>query len=77
MDEEATASQLSAQQKLLVAQAVYKYGALQWPAISKVLMDHPCCSAQKHLFTPEGCERIYVGHMHSIGANVYVLFRRI
>lgn len=71
MDELAFSSRLTTQEKLLLSQAVYKLGALQWPNISKLLLSHPCCRGRPaELFTPEGCEESYVGLMTAIGVNV-------
>ncbi|GFZ48613.1 hypothetical protein JCM24511_06361 [Saitozyma sp. JCM 24511] len=71
MDELAFSSRLTTQEKLLLSQAVYKLGALQWPNISKLLLSHPCCRDRPaELFTPEGCEESYVGLMTAIGVNV-------
>ena len=69
--EQEAASRLTTQEKLLLAQAVHKVGAANWPAISKLLVEHPCCKHRPgELFTPESCEAEYVGLMQSIGQNV-------
>lgn len=46
-------SHLSARERLLVAQAVYEYGANAWPDISKVLSKHPLISRPKGFFSPQ------------------------
>ncbi|KAK8853125.1 hypothetical protein IAR55_003826 [Kwoniella newhampshirensis] len=62
---------LTVQEKLLLAQAVYKLGALSWPAVSKLLVAHPCCiNRPLELFSPQACEGSYVGLMTGIGINV-------
>ncbi|WWD19540.1 hypothetical protein CI109_104001 [Kwoniella shandongensis] len=62
---------LTVQEKLLLAQAVYKLGALSWPAVSKLLVAHPCCITRpKDLFSAEACEGSYVELMTGIGINV-------
>jgi hypothetical protein len=66
-----TADQLSTQEKLLFAQAVYKVGAAAWANVSSLLLAHPVCTAKsKDAFSPSGCEAIYVELMTSIGQNV-------
>lgn len=68
------ADRLTTQEKLLLAQAVYKLGAVAWPVVSKLLLDHPCCVGRDAgLFSAEGCETNYIALMTSIGMNVYVL----
>lgn len=72
---ETTADQLSTQEKLLFAQAVYKVGAAAWSSVSSLLLAHPVCTAKsKDAFSPAGCEALYVDLMTSIGQNVYVSF---
>jgi len=71
-----TADQLSTQEKLLFAQAVYKVGAAAWSNVSSLLLAHPVCTAKaKDAFSPAGCEALYVDLMTSIGQNVCVLPR--
>ncbi len=68
------ADRLTTQEKLLLAQAVYKLGAVAWPVVSKLLLQHPCCAGRdEELFLPEDCESSYIGLMTSIGINVYVI----
>lgn len=65
---------LTTQEKLLLSQAVYKLGAVAWPVVSGLLLEHPCCAGRNAAyFSPEGCEENYVTLMTSIGINVYVL----
>lgn len=61
---------MTVQDKLLLAQAVYKVGASNWPAVSKLLTEHPCCKGRAELFTPENCENSYVTLMQGIEVNV-------
>lgn len=71
MEEQAFAQQYTTQEKLLLAQAVHKLGAVQWPAISKLLTEHPCFIGRPgELFSPEACEGAYVGLMTDVGINV-------
>jgi hypothetical protein len=60
MAEENIADKLSVQEKLLLAQAVHKLGAINWPNISKLLVEHPCCVGREELFTPEVSYEIVV-----------------
>jgi bromodomain-containing protein 8 len=46
-------SHLSARERLLVAQAVYEYGANAWHDISKVLSKHPLINRPKGFFSPQ------------------------
>jgi bromodomain-containing protein 8 len=46
-------SHLSARERLLVAQAVYEYGANAWPDISRVLSKHPLITRPKGFFSPQ------------------------
>ncbi|RXK37819.1 hypothetical protein M231_04909 [Tremella mesenterica] len=67
------ADKLRTEEKLLLAQAVHKHGALDWTLISKLISQHPYVigDAQRgDIFTPEKCEEAYVGLMQSIGMNV-------
>jgi len=67
------ADRLTTQEKLLLSQAVYKLGAVAWPVVSKLLLEHPCCAGRgRELFSAEACEAYYIGLMTSIGMNVYV-----
>jgi hypothetical protein len=69
--ESSPASKYTTQERLLLSQAVYKLGSVPWPAISALLLEHPCCLGRPvELFSPEGCEGAYVGLMGSIGQNV-------
>lgn len=65
------ADRLTVQEKLLLAQAVYKVGAANWPAVSKLLKAHPCVvDRPPDLFLPKACEAIYVALMTSIDINM-------
>jgi bromodomain-containing protein 8 len=65
------ASKYTTQERLLLAQAVYKLGALAWPAVSGLLLEHPLCVGRPvELFSPEGCEEAYFGLMAAVGQNV-------
>lgn len=71
MSDAAASSPYTTQEKLLLAQAVHKLGAVQWPAISKLLVEHPCCAGRpEELFSPSACETAYVGLMADAGMNV-------
>jgi hypothetical protein len=73
MEEAALSSRLSTSEKLLVAQAVYKYGAVDWQKISALLENHPVVVAQerpKEWFDVPTVEAYYVGLMTEIGINV-------
>jgi bromodomain-containing protein 8 len=77
MNEQAFVQQYTTQEKLLLAQAVHKLGAVQWEAISTLLMEHPVLSERavperEQLFSAKACEEGYVGLMTDIGINVYV-----
>ncbi|KAK4689878.1 bromodomain-containing protein 8, partial [Tremellales sp. Uapishka_1] len=61
---------MTVQEKLLLSQAVYKFGAVNWPVVSKVLLEHPCCAGRNELFQPQACENAYVALMTLIGINV-------
>lgn len=63
---------MTVQDKLLLAQAVYKVGASSWQIVSNLLTEHPCCKDRPELFTPEACEESYVSLMKGIEVNVYV-----
>jgi hypothetical protein len=57
----------------LVAQAVYKYGAVDWQKISALLENHPVVVSQerpKEWFDVPTVEAYYVGLMTEIGINV-------
>lgn len=74
MDEEALSSRLSTSEKLLVSQAVYKLGALDWEKISGLLVNHPVIEGRPaDWFDTKTCEAYYVGLMTEAGINVYVL----
>ncbi|WVQ67058.1 uncharacterized protein L199_005251 [Kwoniella botswanensis] len=65
------AEKLTTQEKLLLSQAIYKLGAISWPAISKLLTSHPCCvNRPSELFSPEACEGIYMELMAGLEINV-------
>jgi hypothetical protein len=65
------ADQLTTQEKLLLAQAVYKVGAAEWTTISSLLTQHPICTARPAaLFSAQSCEKLYVALMTVIGQNV-------
>ncbi|WVR07773.1 hypothetical protein IAU60_004816 [Kwoniella sp. DSM 27419] len=67
----AQVDQLTIQEKLLLAQAVYKLGAISWPEVSKALVQHPCCRGRPaEMFSPEACESNYVELMKGIEVNV-------
>jgi bromodomain-containing protein 8 len=76
MNEQAFVQRFSTQEKLLLAQAVYKLGAAQWEGISKLLLEHPVLLESRgadeavELFSPKACEEGYVGLMTDIGVNV-------
>jgi bromodomain-containing protein 8 len=71
MEEQAIASRLNTQEKLLLSQAVYKFGALDWIKISNVLVEHPLLVERpKEWFDAQSCEATYVGLMSEIGLNV-------
>ncbi|ORY26701.1 hypothetical protein BCR39DRAFT_540478 [Naematelia encephala] len=72
-DDVLSSDSYTTQEKLLLAQAVHKLGAVAWPAVSKLLVEHPCIAGAgrpERLFTPEGCEAGYVALMGDIGMNV-------
>lgn len=64
---------MTVQDKLLLAQAVYKVGASNWTVVSKLLTEHPCCKDRSELFSPENCENSYVALMKGIEVNVYAI----
>ncbi|WWC91598.1 uncharacterized protein L201_006544 [Kwoniella dendrophila CBS 6074] len=65
------ADKLTIQEKLLLSQAIYKLGAISWPAISKLLTSHPCCiNRPSELFSPESCESIYMELMAGLEINI-------
>jgi len=65
------AERLTTQEKLLLAQAVYKLGAGNWQAVSGILRAHPCLiDRPADLFSPESCEKVYVALMTSIEINM-------
>lgn len=73
MEEEALSSRLSTQEKLLIAQAIYKFGALNWEKISGLLQAHPLIrekNVPNDWFGPAAVEAYYVGMMTEIGINV-------
>lgn len=73
MDGPTITAQYTTQEKLLLAQAVHKLGAVQWPDISTLLVQHPCCAGRPgELFSPEACEAAYVSLMAEAGMNVCV-----
>lgn len=72
MEEEALSSRLSTSEKLLIAQAVYKLGALDWEKISGLLVNHPVIEGRPaEWFDSKTCEAYYVGLMTEAGINVY------
>ena len=69
---------LTTQEKLLLSQAVYKLGAVNWPAVSSLLLEHPVIVGRPtDLFSAEGCEKEYIALMTEIGQNVCVFCRII
>lgn len=71
MEEEALSSRLSTSEKLLIAQAVYKFGALDWDKISGLLANHPVVDGRPaEWFDTKTCEAYYVGLMTEAGINV-------
>ena len=67
----APADKLTTQEKLLLSQAVYKFGAVAWPVVSKALSLHPVCQGRpSELFDAQACEASYVALMTSIEQNV-------
>lgn len=71
MEEEALSARLSTQEKLLLSQAVYKLGALDWEKISGLLVNHPVLEGSTaEWFDTKTCEAYYVGLMTEIGINV-------
>ena len=74
MEEAALSSRLNTQEKLLISQAVYKLGAVNWEKISALLENHPVIEGRpKEWFDATTIEAYYVGLMTEIGQNVYVL----
>jgi bromodomain-containing protein 8 len=74
MEEAALSSRLTTQEKLLISQAVYKLGAVNWEKISALLENHPVIEARpKEWFDATTVEAYYVGLMTETGQNVYVL----
>jgi bromodomain-containing protein 8 len=73
MEEAALSSRLNTQEKLLISQAVYKLGAVNWEKISALLENHPVIEGRpKEWFDATTVEAYYVGLMTEIGQNVYV-----
>jgi len=73
MEEVAISSRLTTQEKLLVAQAVHKLGAVNWEKISELLENHPVIEGRpKEWYDATTVEAYYVGLMTEIGINVYV-----
>lgn len=71
MAEPVSVEHLTVQEKLLLSQAVYKVGAVNWDVISKLLVEHPCIVGRPtEYFSPEACEQAYVALMTSIEINV-------
>ena len=74
MEEAALSSRLNTQEKLLISQAVYKLGAVNWEKISALLENHPVIEGRpKEWFDATTVEGYYVRLMTEIGQNVYVL----
>lgn len=48
-------SSLSNVERLLLAQAVYEFGANAWPHVSKLLSKHPLLSRPKAFFNAQVC----------------------
>ncbi|KAG1907146.1 uncharacterized protein F5891DRAFT_358200 [Suillus fuscotomentosus] len=48
---------------LLLAQAVYEYGANAWQQVSKLLSKHPITSRPKTFFSANSCREIYASLM--------------
>jgi hypothetical protein len=75
--EQIFAQRYTTTEKLLLSQAVHKYGAAKWESISSLLLEHPSIatrtpSEREELFSVKACEEGYVGLMTDIGINVYV-----
>lgn len=78
MDEVALSSRLSTSEKLLISQAVYKLGALDWEKISGLLVNHPVIEGRPaEWFDAKTCEAYYVGLMTEAGINVYVYLSQL
>ncbi|TFY82713.1 hypothetical protein EWM64_g1297 [Hericium alpestre] len=50
---------LSNLERLILAQAVYELGANAWPAVAKLLSEHPLISQPHSSFSPESCQAAY------------------
>ncbi|CAG8484572.1 11955_t:CDS:2 [Ambispora gerdemannii] len=46
-------------EKLLLAQAVYKYGDDNWLAVSRIMKQHPMIERQAEFFSPKICSNKY------------------
>ena len=67
----APADKLTTQEKLLLSQAVYKFGAVAWPVVSKALSVHPVVQGRPpELFDAQACETSYIALMTSIEQNM-------
>lgn len=51
---------LSCRDKLLFSQAVYELGADAWPAVSKLLLQHPLITLPRPMLAPQSCSDIYM-----------------
>ncbi|EJD53604.1 hypothetical protein AURDEDRAFT_110416 [Auricularia subglabra TFB-10046 SS5] len=51
---------LSCRDKLLFSQAVYELGADAWPAVSKLLLQHPLIELPRPMLAPQSCSKIYL-----------------
>lgn len=69
------ADRLTAQEKLLLAQAVYKLGASAkaWPGVAAQLKAHPCVADRPpDLFVPAACEAAYNSLMAGLDITMWV-----
>ncbi|KAI6113643.1 hypothetical protein EV401DRAFT_1890130 [Pisolithus croceorrhizus] len=55
-------------ERLILAQAVYEYGADAWQTVSQVVSKHPCLTQpSSELFSPQFCQAIYTRLMGEAG----------
>ncbi|KAL4075827.1 hypothetical protein J3A83DRAFT_4223148 [Scleroderma citrinum] len=55
---------LSTVERLILAQAVYEFGADAWPTVSKVVSKHPALARPNQFFSPQSCQAIYTRLLH-------------
>ncbi|KLO15689.1 Bromodomain-domain-containing protein [Schizopora paradoxa] len=53
------AESLSVRERLIFAQAVYEFGAKEWPKVVDILASHPFISRPKNFFNLQSCPVIY------------------